>query len=243
MVELVHERADRRVGLLESEEADVAQRGQDRLLHCQNVPFHLGFIFWPANPGRDDRHAVMAGELGVRRVDLGVVVVGAGHSALEVVGSDHPRDASKKLEGAGLRPCEVFEVLGPRNPGVRVPARPQRGDEDLRFAHLSGGPFDDRHRHAGVVHEHTLAGGMDLAHRHVKLPDDFPVMRAELGVTQRIGMLLSMLLPQQPQRHPASPQLPMDVGPIRLRTCQLDLSRIQHMLQLGVAELRRQRPR
>ena len=51
----------------------VAQPGQNPALHDQHAGFHLGLVLRLAHPRRHHRHAVVAGQLGIGRIEVGLV--------------------------------------------------------------------------------------------------------------------------------------------------------------------------
>jgi hypothetical protein len=60
--------------------------GEEAVAHVGDRPLHARLILRLPGPGRVDEHAVVAGQLGVGAVELGVVQVRADHAGLEVVG-------------------------------------------------------------------------------------------------------------------------------------------------------------
>jgi hypothetical protein len=81
------------------------------------------------------------------------------------------------------------------SPRHRCSSRRQHGDEDLRWADLAADPVDDRHRLAGVVDEHLVAGDMVLAHRRRQPALEIAVKLAEAAIAIPARMRRAVLLP------------------------------------------------
>jgi hypothetical protein len=79
----------------------------------------------------------------------------------------------------------------------------------------TGCSVEHRHRVAGEVDEQLLGRPVRLAHGRRDRLAPFPVEIAEAAVAIAVGMLGSIFLPQQQQRHAAPLQLPVHVDPIR----------------------------
>jgi hypothetical protein len=98
---------------------------------------------------------------------------------------------------------------------------------------------------AGPIDEQLLASKMRLTHRRRDALSPVAVPLAEPAVGVALGVLASILLPEQRQRHAAPLHLRMDVRPVRIgarrrRTCIR--RRKQPPLQLGIIDLVRDRP-
>ena len=138
MVHCLHERSNRRVGLGHGEEPAISQRGQHGLLDQEHVALDFGLVFRPPDSGGDDRDPVVRGEVRVRAVEFGVVVVGVRDRALEVIGDHDGREALEVGERVLVRGDEVRHVLATAGLAVGVAARVQGGDEHGRLADFTG---------------------------------------------------------------------------------------------------------
>ena len=188
-IELVEQHPDRRVELGEREEPMVAQAGQDPALDDLDGDLDLGLVARPARPGRQDRRAVVRGEVLVGPVQPGLVPVGPGHPDLGVVGHDLARHAADEGQRPGVRADPVGQRLRQRRLGIGVARRAQHRDEHLRGAQLAGAAVGQVDRLAGVVDEQPLARRMHLAHgrRQPALP--LVVELAEPRVAVALGLL------------------------------------------------------
>jgi len=132
----------------------MTQPRQNPPLDNENCGLDLGFVAWPARPGRQHGSAVMRRHLGVGSVDLRLVQTGLDNSDLGIVGYDKARHTADRCKGAGVRADPIGKPLRPGRLDVGEVRRAHDGDEDLRFARLSGQAIDD-HRHgiAGVIDE------------------------------------------------------------------------------------------
>ena len=98
---------------------------------------------------------------------------------------------------------------------------------------------------AGPIDEQLLARHMCLAHRRRDAFAPVAIPLAEPAVGVALGMLVSILLPEQRQRHAAPLHLRMDVRPVRIgaRRRRTGLrQRKQPPLQFGIVDLVRDRP-
>ena len=84
-VELSEQLGDGDIELTQGEKALVAQPCQDPAFDHLDGHFGFGLVFGFVGPCRQDRRAVMAGQLQVGGVGLGVVTVGCAHRRAQVV--------------------------------------------------------------------------------------------------------------------------------------------------------------
>lgn len=112
----------------------MAQRGEDPGVHDVHRPFDEGLVPGRMGAGGEDHRAVMAGEVGVFRIDLALVLVRLRDPALEAVGSDRRRHATEEPERVPVADDEVLLPLGAKGFHVGILARPEDGDEELGFA-------------------------------------------------------------------------------------------------------------
>jgi hypothetical protein len=151
------------VGLREAEEGVVAQRCQDLALGDLHADLDLGHVARLADARRQHHRAVVGGELGVGRRDLGLVAIRAFHAGLQVVGHEELRRAAEVLEGSHVGVEEALRALvcvGAREGAIR---EAQNGEEDVRLFDLAGLGIDVGQRVAGPVDEELLAGLVGLA--------------------------------------------------------------------------------
>ena len=224
----------------------MTQRGQDPALNYLHMDLGFGFIPRLFHPCREDSHPVVAGQIVVGGVGVGLVAMRPAHRRAEIVRNEQLGAAAIEAERPHVRRDPVGQRLRPRRLGVGVVRRPENRDEDLRLAKLSGVAVDHRDRLPRVVDEHLLAGAVLLAHHHVELGRPGPVQLAEPAVLHPLGMRLLVLLPQQRERHPLAAKLAVNHRPLRHREPSLarhrHRSRKQPPLELCVVERLRQRP-
>ena len=72
----------------------------------------------------------------------------------------------------------------------------------------------ERDRRAREVDEHSLAGLVAKAHHHVDSLGEAPVVFAELGVAVTVVVELSILFPEQHQRHVFATQFEVNPRPV-----------------------------
>src|SRR5690606_10902128 len=95
---------------------------------------------------------------------------------------------------------------------------PETSDENLSPSLLARGEIDDPHRLPGEVHEHLLAGRVNLADGDVEALLPAAVSLAELGVLQPVGVGSLVLRPEELQGDVlALLQLLVDPGGIGFR--------------------------
>jgi hypothetical protein len=73
----------------------------------------------------------------------------------------------------------------------------------------------DLHLLAGPVHEHLLAGKMNLPQHWIQGARPSPIELAEAAIPIPLRLGLAVFLPQQLERHGLAGQFLMDVGPVR----------------------------
>ena len=244
-VEVSNQLADRRVQLGQREEPAIAQPGQHPSLHDLDSDFDLGFVSRPANTGRQNGRAVMAGHVLVRAADPRLIATSGGDAGLEVVADDLARDAAHAGERVDVAADPIRQRLRPARFGVDEVRGAERGNEDLRLPGLAGRPVDHRHGLPGVVHEQPFSRRMRLPHRgrQPDAPGGIEVTEPAVAVPLRLPR--PVFLPHQQQRHAGTTQLGVDARPIRLRPERLGRRkrrREELALQGRVVEFRRNRP-
>jgi len=188
----------------------------------------------------------MIGEILVCPVDAGLVARRLRDAHLEIVGHRRLRHAAEEVERVDVRTDPVGQRLRPARLRVRVARRAECRDEQMRRVHLARHRIDDRHRVAGPVDEQLVAGHVRLPHDRRQTLPPFTVKLAEARVAVAVRALAAMLLPQDHQRHAASLQLLVHLAPVgnSARRAVVETGRCeQPPLQLGVADLQRDRPR
>jgi hypothetical protein len=110
----------------------------------------------------------------------------------------------------------VQKLLGTDRLGIEVAGRPEDGHEQLSFeGHHTETLVVDGDPPSGEVDEQLLARLVLLAHDHVEMKPPAPVVLAELAVGVAVGEGLLVLEPQQHQGDVGTPELPVDVRPVR----------------------------
>ena len=201
-VEPLKELGNRSVELGQREQRAMTKRSQYPALDHLHAYFDLGLVARPSHPRRQHRDPVVAGQVVVGRVGVGLVAMRPAHRRAQIVGDDQLDTATEELERAHVRRNPVRQALRPRRLGIGVARRPEHRDEDLRLAQLPGVTVHHPHRVPGVVHEQLLARTVLLAHHHVEPRRPLPVLLAEPTVLQPLGMGRLVLLPHQRQRPP-----------------------------------------
>jgi hypothetical protein len=90
-------------GLLHRGQRAELAAGEEAVAHVGDGALHPGLVLGLPGPGRVDQHAVVAGQLGVGTVELGVVQVRADHAGLEVVGHQPPGRPAEEAERGHVR--------------------------------------------------------------------------------------------------------------------------------------------
>ena len=223
----------------------MAQARQDPALDDQHRDLDLGLVARLAHPRRQDRRAVVRGEILVGAIDPRLVAAGGGDAGFQVVADDQRRHAAEKAEGVDVGGGPVGEPLAPARLRERVVRRAEHRDEDVRRADLAAQRVDDRHRVPGEVDEQLLAGDMGLAHGRGDRPPPCAVERTEPAVAVAVRMLGPVFLPQQQQRHTAATQLGVQPAPVRQRLRRTGMKarrREQPPFERGVVEVVGDRP-
>ena len=134
----------------------------------------------------------------------------------------------------------VRQGLGPGRLRIGIVRGPERGDEQLRRAHLAGLGVDHVDRVPRVIDEQPLARRVALAHHRRQLAFPPRVKLAEPGVAIALRVTRAIFLPQQRQRHALAAQLAVDIRPVRLGRTVRDIarcSRIDQSLEVGVGQI------
>ena len=109
VVQLPQWLSDRLHDLLDRVEGSVPQYGDDPPLGEEDRTLRFRLVLRPPRASRHDRGAVVAGELQVRRVDLGIVATGSPDDPLRLIRHQDRRNTAEKLEHASLALDPVVE--------------------------------------------------------------------------------------------------------------------------------------
>ena len=197
VVDLVEQGPDRRVEFGQREEAPVPQPRQNPAPDHLHPDLDFGLVPGLVGARRDDRGAVMPGQVGIGPIDHRLVKAGLGDAGLEIVADRLPGGAAEIRKGADMRGDPVRQLLAPHRLGVGEARRAQDGDKDLHRDHLAGATIDDLAGAAGEIDEQLLAGDMRLAHRRLQPARPSPVQVAVPGIAEPVGRAGPILLPQQ----------------------------------------------
>ncbi|OPX97069.1 MAG: hypothetical protein A4E58_01546 [Syntrophorhabdus sp. PtaB.Bin006] len=88
----------------------------------------------------------MGGHVLIRRVEVGFVPAGMGHTDFGIIRHHDGGNGAHELEGADVQAHPGGEVLGEDGFGVGIVARAQGGDEEIGGAYRSGPGVVDRDR-------------------------------------------------------------------------------------------------
>ena len=237
--------ADRGVQFRQTEEAPVAEPGDDPAFDQQHADLDFGLVAGFVGTRRHDRGVVMGGEIGIGAVDRRLEEAGLGDAGFEIVRDDLRRHAAEERQSPAMGCRPVGQRLCQCRLGIGVAGGAEHGDEHLGCMHFAGQAVDEGDRLAGIVDEHPLAGRMGLAHarRQALLPA--LVALAELAVAIAVRMNGPVLFPKQQQRHRRLGQFAVDRRPVRQRPRPRSRSsrgRKQALLQHRVRHAVRQRP-
>ena len=176
-VELLQQRADGLVDVIDGGKLLVAQAHQDPALHHLHGRLDLALVLRVVRARRQHRGAVVAGKVLHGVVRPGLVAVGVGDQRAGIVRHDQQRHAADETQRLRRGSQPVGRGLARRGVGEGVARRAQGADEDVGAAAVRQGD-----RGAGVVDEQFLAGAVDLAHRALEAFGEAAVVLAELGV-------------------------------------------------------------
>ena len=116
----------------------MAQDGQDPALGNQHAVFHLGLVPGASGTGRQNADAVVAGHVGIGRIDLGLVATRSANRALQTIGDHDLRHAAKVIERSGMGTDPVRELLSESGFGEGIGRRAPDGDKELGCDRIAG---------------------------------------------------------------------------------------------------------
>ncbi len=158
----------------------VTQPAQEIALDDQNAGLDFGFVAGLARPCRENAGIVMAGELAIGPVDLGIVEASLDDGDLGVVRDEELWHAADRLKSMNLGRDPVRKALGPGRFGVGKTRRPEHSHEDLRLAAFSAEPVHDHwYCVARIVDKELFSACMRLAHDYWQLDGKAPVQFAK----------------------------------------------------------------
>ena len=111
IVQIDEKRADRLVESGEREEAAIAQTRQNPSTDDLDADFHFGFIPRTIRSCRDNRGAIMAGEIGISPIDHRLVKASPGDAGLQIIAHRLPGGTTKKGKCADVRRDPIRQAL------------------------------------------------------------------------------------------------------------------------------------
>lgn len=119
-IEILQEFGDGSIEFGQTEEAPVAQAGEDPALDDLHADFDLGLVLRTIGARRQDHGAVVGSEFGHGALQFGVVAVGVADQGAWIVGDDQFGNATDESECPTDGPEPVGLRFGGRSPGVGV---------------------------------------------------------------------------------------------------------------------------
>jgi len=110
-VDVADQFADRDVQIGGAEEPPIAQSRQNPALGDQNRLLDLGLVARLVGPRRQDRHAIMIGELQIAAIQARLVAVRVGDGRFEIVADHELRAAAQKGEQVHVRADPIGNLL------------------------------------------------------------------------------------------------------------------------------------
>src|SRR5215470_10850474 len=215
-------------------------------LRKSHTGFRLSLVARAVRACWHNADAVMRCHHGVAAIDLGIVERGLVHAALEIVGHDETRHATKEAEHAHMGLDPVRQRLCPSRFRIGVVGSPQNRHEDLGLTHLAGRWIHDGDLLAGVVDENLVASDMMLTHHWGKTTLELAMQIAKPRIAVAVRMKEAVLLPQHHQIDARPLELARQRRPVRLAATPLAgldaAASKQPLFENNVAPLGRQRP-
>jgi len=170
LVQFFPQFADALVELGQAEELAFAQGRQYPTLYDLHAGFDLSLVAGMIRPRREDTNAIVDRQVVVGRVQFRLVIAGLFHARLPVVRNHQASAALKELKGVHMGADPVPQATRPGRFCVGIAAGAQHRHKHIGIAGVSGQAVDDRHRLAGVIDEHLLAGAMVLSQNQIQPP-------------------------------------------------------------------------
>ncbi len=217
-VEIVQQTPDRLVQRDEVEEGPRPEPGQDPAGDQLDRLLCGSLVLWTFDTRWKNRRRIMLRHLPVGLVGEGLVEIGGGDAALEVIGDQEGGNASQKLEATDMGADPGGQILAWGGLGEHVVREPEGGDEDLGFrCHLPGPGILDRDGGAGIVDEEPVPRGVGVPVGGLQALGIGGVMDTEAGVgISPLFAPLPILFPEE-QKGDAFMALkfPMNLIPVR----------------------------
>lgn len=124
----------------------------------------------------------MGGHLVISRIEIGLIPVGRGHPAFQIIGYYDRWDGLAIVKGPHMGADPIRQSLGPGGLGVGIVGGAQDGDKDLRLSDLSGGAIHDRYRLSRIIDKQLLPGPVVLAHDEIERPCPGSILLTKLAV-------------------------------------------------------------
>ena len=220
-VELLEKDPDRPVQLGEIEEDPLPEFGQDPAGHQEDRLFCGSLVPWTFDARRKNRHGVVLRHLPVGLVGEGLVEIGSGDPALQIIGNQEGGNASQEREAADMGTDPAGQLLTRGGLGIDVVGKSQDGDKDLgveRYASCFG--ILNRDCGAGVVDEESVSRCVGVPEGRLQPFGIGGVVLAEAGVgISPLPGCLPVLFPEEQEGDTlVALELPMDLSPVRKDT-------------------------
>ncbi len=151
-------------------------------------------------------------------IEIRLIAAGAVDAGPRVIRHDQLGGAVEELEGGNVAVDPVRQILAPGGLREGVGAGAEHGDEERSRRDIAGLAIVDRHRGAGPVDEHLLAGLCVLPEHDVVIPVPPLIQLAETAVAVAVRLRFAILFPEQLQGHMfVTFELAMDFGEVQAR--------------------------
>ena len=149
----------------------------------------------------------------ITAMDQRLVSAGAGDPCFGIVWHGDSRHALEKAIAMAVRADPGGQLHIQERFGIGPVAGPQHRHKHKRrtFGAILG--VMNGHCHSRPIHKHLLSGSMNLAQYRIELVRPLTIKLAVLAVTVAFRIVLTILPPQQLQRHPLAAKFLMDFGP------------------------------
>ena len=217
-VEFLEKEPDRPVQGDEVEEGPLPKFGQDPAGHQLDRLFSGSLVLWTSDARRENRHRIMLRHLPVGFVDEGLIEIGSGDPAFEIVRNQEGGNPAQECKAADMGTDPAGQLLTRHRFGKDIVRKPQDGDEDLGvLGRFSCPGIPDRHGAPGIVDKEPVPRGVGVPVGRLQALGIVSVMLAEAGVG--ISPLLDRLPVLFPEKQEGDTlvalKLPMDLVPVR----------------------------